>query len=83
MNDMSTGGAGGADRWQGVHDYDYEIVNAANIADTDVLIGESGGLSAIYEIERSALMEGMIVCYTEHGALYLDQDLDYCIIKRI
>lgn len=72
MNNMKT-----------THGYDCEIVNGKNIEHSDILIGDNGGWSSIYEIERSALMEGMIVCYTEHGALYLDEDLDYCILKRI
>lgn len=57
------------------HDYDTKKVNPADLNSTHVLVGESGGLSAIYENDGpSNAMAGLIRLETEHGPLYLDPD---------
>ena len=41
----------------------------------DVILGERGGTSHVYEVEASNVMPGMTLATTEHGSLYLDNDL--------
>jgi hypothetical protein len=47
------------------HDYDTELVYARDFSSSMVLVGESGGLSAIYEVEPSDIMFGLIVVTTD------------------
>ena len=61
------------------HDYNTKEVIGRDLNDTHVLVGESGGLSAIYEIGTEKVM-GAIVVYTEHGSLYVDDDDTYLVI---
>lgn len=57
------------------HDYDTRLVLPAALDETMVLVGESGGLSAIYLNDGfSASMAGLVRIETEHGPLYLDPD---------
>lgn len=67
--------------------YEYQLCLVKNLQNTDVLIGESGGLSAIYNIEKSSIMDPgeSIECFvleTEHGSVYIDADIKVAIIKR-
>lgn len=61
--------------------YDYQFCLVKNLHSTDVLIGESGGLSAIYNIEKS-IVKDRFVLETEHGSLYLNTDATVAIMKR-
>jgi len=56
------------------HDYDTISITADELNSTHVLVGQSGGLSAVYEAEMSDAMPGCIRVETEHGPLYLDAD---------
>lgn len=56
------------------HDYDTTTITAAALNSTHVLVGESGGLSAVFETEPSHVIEGTLRVETEHGSLYLDPD---------
>lgn len=51
----------------------------ARLNTTMTLVGESGGLSRIYEIQKSDAMPGLLCVTTEHGPLYLDPDEEYPI----
>jgi hypothetical protein len=64
-----------------VHDYDTKLVAAERLDSTMVLVGESGGLSAIYGVKGSSVMPGMLAVETEHGTLYLDIDLVYEVLR--
>lgn len=59
--------------------YPVETVQGSDLDSSMVLIGESGGLSAIYEVENSSAMPGLLRVETEHGPLYLDPDEGYNI----
>lgn len=59
------------------HDYPTRLVKGAHLNSTMVLVGESGGLSAIYGNEESSAMPGLLLVETEHGSLYLDPDEEY------
>lgn len=56
------------------HDHPTKQVLGKDLDSTMVLVGQSGGLSAIYETNPSDLAFGMVVVETEHGPLYLDPD---------
>ena len=62
--------------------YDYQFCIVKNLQNTDVLIGESGGLSAIYNIEKSIAMNECLVLETEHGSVYIHADMTVAIMKR-
>lgn len=62
------------------HDYDTQLVQGSQLDGTMTLVGESGGLSSIYESSKSDLMMGMVVVTTEHGPLYLDPDESYSVL---
>ncbi len=57
-----------------VHDYKTKKVSPMYLDSTMVLVGESGGLSAIYEVEGSDAMPYFMRVETEHGPLYLDPE---------
>ena len=57
-------------------------IAATDIDETMILVGESGGLSAVYEVQPSSLLPGMIHVFTEHGPLYLDSDIEYLILDK-
>lgn len=61
------------------HDYPIRQVRGRDLDSTMVLVGESGGLSAIYDGYPSGAMPELRVIETEHGPLYLDPDEDYTI----
>lgn len=58
------------------HDYPTVSISPKELDSTHVLVGYSGGLSAVYDVEPSNLMPGMMLVETEHGPLYLDPDED-------
>lgn len=62
------------------HEYDTRPVLGKDLDGTMVLVGESGGLSAIYDASPSDLCFGMTVVNTEHGPLYLDPDSEYAVL---
>lgn len=47
------------------------------LTDEDVLVGESGGTSAVYEVGASSLVPGLLMVETEHGYLFLDPDSEF------
>lgn len=65
-----------------VHTYDSEFVMPHDLLDSDVLIGKSGGLSAIYEVINSGKIGGLQLVSTEHGALYLNENQPVEILER-
>jgi hypothetical protein len=65
-----------------VHNYDTEKVPGSQLTGRDVLVGESGGLSAIYDVRESSAMPGLLSVETEHGMLYLDPDERYQVLRR-
>lgn len=57
------------------HDHPTKLIPPADLDSTHVLVGESGGLCAIYDNDgNSNVMPGLIRLETEHGPLYLDPD---------
>ena len=46
----------------------------------DVLVGDSGGLSLVNEVNSSSSLPGLLAVETEHGFLYLDPDSDFTIL---
>lgn len=56
------------------HDYPTKAVLAKDVDDTMVLVGESGGLSAIYGSRRSVLVPSMMSIETEHGQLVVSPE---------
>lgn len=63
-----------------VHEYPYKAVEGSRLDGTMTLIGESGGLSSIYEVKPSSAMPGLLQAETEHGLLYLDPDCEYSVL---
>ena len=61
------------------HDYATRQVAALDLDSTMVLVGQSGGLSAIYDVRRTAV-NGMVSVETEHGFLNLDVDDTYDVL---
>lgn len=61
------------------HDEHTQTVAANTLTSNDVLVGEAGGLSAVYDIYPSSAMPGCLAVETEHGTLYLDED-DQCVV---
>lgn len=59
------------------HDFPTRTVHAKDLDHTHVLVGESGGLSAVYDSSPSSAMPGLTCVETEHGPLYLDPDHGY------
>jgi hypothetical protein len=55
-------------------------ISGSKIASGNTLVGDSGGLSLIYETSESSIMLGLLKVDTEHGSLYLDPEKDYEII---
>ena len=56
------------------HDCDTVSVPALDLTPAHVLVGESGGLSAVYEVRHDSLLPGFVTVTTEHGPLLLDDD---------
>jgi hypothetical protein len=51
-----------------------EMVPVSELDSSHVLMGESGGLSAVYAAKPSSAMPGCMRVETEHGSLYVDED---------
>lgn len=64
------------------HDYNTKKVPGSDLTNEHVLVGESGGLSAIYESGPSGSMPGFMRVETEHGPLYLDPDEFYDVLDE-
>lgn len=64
------------------HDYSTELVRASAINGTHVLVGECGGLSAVFSAEPSAAMPGCTAISTEHGYLYVDTDRELEVLSN-
>jgi hypothetical protein len=63
------------------HDHDTLPVKPADLDPSMVIVGECGGLSAIFEApEESNVLPGHYLVTTEHGNLYLDGDLTVDIL---
>jgi hypothetical protein len=62
------------------HDYDTRPMLGRDLTSAHVLVGESGGLSAVYDCNPSSLVFGLVVVTTEHGQLYLDPDALYEVL---
>jgi len=59
------------------HDYPVQLVRGKDLDATMVLVGEAGGLAAIYDIKRSSAMPGLLSVETDFGPLMLDPDEEY------
>lgn len=67
-----------------VHTYNSQFVTGGDLQNSDTLVGESGGLSSVYEVNsNSGLVMGCVAVVTEHGTLYLDPDNEYEILERV
>ena len=64
------------------NDYRTQLVTVTSLSSTDVLVGESGGLSAVYETSPSYEMMGCQAVETEHGTLYLGPDDEVVVLHR-
>jgi hypothetical protein len=62
--------------------YEYQVVQVENLHDSDVLIGECGGLSAVFKIYDS-VFQSCSEIQTEHGSLHLHKSSKVVIIKRL
>lgn len=62
------------------HEHATRLVAGSDLDDTMTLVGESGGLSSIYETSNSSAMPGLVRLETEHGPLYLDPDEEYPVL---
>lgn len=58
------------------HDYQTRTVLVSDLDGSHVLVGESGGLSAVYESGPSNFAHGLHGVETEHGYLLLDPDAE-------
>lgn len=56
------------------HDYKVKLVQVMHLDATHVLVGESGGLCAVYSSAPSGFGWGLWGVETEHGMLLLDPD---------
>jgi hypothetical protein len=57
-----------------------KLVHPSEMDNGDVLVGDNQGLSLITgDVSRSSIMHGCYAVETEHGTLYLDEDLEYMV----
>lgn len=56
------------------HDYKTKMVKVTALNGTHVIVGECGGLSAVFDVEPSNAIPGLYRIESEHGVLYLDPD---------
>lgn len=61
------------------HDYDMVQVQAFELTDGMVLVGESGGLSAVYGV---SLLHGTVqaIIETEHGFLATNRNIEFDVL---
>ena len=64
------------------HDFRTQLATVASLSSADVLVGESGGLSAIYDTYPSFEMEGCQAVETEHGTLFFDALDEVVVLHR-
>ncbi len=64
------------------HDWVTRIVFAHGLNDSMVLVGASGGLSAVYQAQPSSLRRGVMRIVTEHGYLYAEKDDEFEILDE-
>lgn len=57
-------------------------IPAGTLSSGHTLVGECDGLSAVFEVEPSSAMPGLIHVTTEHGPLYLDPDEDCDVLVK-
>lgn len=62
------------------HDYTTATVKVRDLNSTHVLVGESGGLSAVYDCGPSNFGFGLQGVETEHGMLLLDPDAEVEVV---
>lgn len=55
------------------HEYPTKMIAAELLTKGDVLVGESGGLSAVYEVGQNVVYQRVNVT-TEHGSLIFEQE---------
>lgn len=65
-----------------VHDYDTVRRNVAELSDSDVLVGECGGLSAVFECYSGDTSADFLV-ETEHGTLKFNEKATVEILRPI
>ena len=58
------------------------VVQGTDLAPGDTLIGDADGTSLIESVSESSAMPGFLYVETEHGALYLDPDIECTINSR-
>ena len=56
------------------HEHATVPVSVTRLNATHTLVGESGGLSSVYDPQPSSALSGLWRVETEHGPLYLDPD---------
>lgn len=70
----------------GTHDYACTEVTTREMNDTHVLVGESGGLSAVYEVEAGEFsVNGWVHGYrveTEHGVFFADSSEAWTVLAQ-
>ena len=64
------------------HDHSVTLVKASAINGTHVLVGECGGLSAVFEAGPAHSAPGFWRVETEHGPLYLDPDEELEVLSN-
>ena len=64
------------------HDWVTRIVFAHALNDSMVLVGASGGLSAVYGAVPSSLRRGVMRIVTEHGYLCAEKDDEFEILDE-
>lgn len=63
------------------NDYRIQLVTVASLSGTDVLVGEAGGLSAVYDASSNYVM-GCLAVETEHGTLLMGADDEVTVLHR-
>lgn len=66
-----------------IHDYETDFILASELDGTHVLVGESGGLSAVYGAAASNVTPDFIVVNTEHGTLHMHGDVKVEVLKDV
>lgn len=64
------------------HNYNIRSILGSELDDTMTLVGESGGLSSIYEVGPSNVMPDLLCVVTEHGFLYLDPETHHDVLDE-
>lgn len=62
-----------------VHTHDTVLLPVSNLTLQHTLVGESGGLSAVYDVTFSAAL-GQFVVETEHGYLHVAPDAEMTVL---